>query len=131
MLSTAVYHFADEAIVPVKVDYLGVGGAARHTQNIIEAQAKGLTSKWGGVIVPTFVRAREILARQMLAALVELRQITGGRANTQKRCRRAGTRLWRVNAVRVRERFYSPPRLTGSWWRRSIMDKKFDNPWML
>lgn len=70
MLSTAVYHFADEAIVPVKVDYLGVGGAARHTQNIIEAQAKGIDIKVG-VIVPTFVRAREILARQMLAALVE------------------------------------------------------------
>jgi cellulose biosynthesis protein BcsQ len=35
MLSTAVYHFSDEAIVPVKVDYRGVGGAARHTQNII------------------------------------------------------------------------------------------------
>lgn len=68
MLGTAVYHFADEAIVPVKVDYLGVGGAARHTQNIIDAQAKGIDIKVG-MIVPTFVRSREILARQMLAAL--------------------------------------------------------------
>jgi chromosome partitioning protein len=70
MLGTAVYYFADEAIVPVKVDYLGVGGAARHTQNIIDAQAKGIDIKVG-IIVPTFVRMREILARQMLEALVE------------------------------------------------------------
>jgi chromosome partitioning protein len=69
MLSTAVYHFADEAIVPVKVDFLGVGGAARHTQNIIDAQARGIDIKVGW-IVPTFVRARELLARQMLEALV-------------------------------------------------------------
>lgn len=70
MLGNAIYHFADEAIVPVKVDYLGVGGAARHTRNIIEAQAKGIDIKVG-VIVPTFVRARELLARQMLDALRE------------------------------------------------------------
>jgi chromosome partitioning protein len=70
MLGTAVYHFADEAIVPVKVDYLGVGGTARHTQDIIQAQARGIDIRVG-VIVPTFVRAREILARQMLHALIE------------------------------------------------------------
>lgn len=68
MLGTAIYHFADEAIVPVKVDYLGVGGAARHTQNIIDAQARGVDIQVK-FIVPTFVRAREILARQMLKAL--------------------------------------------------------------
>jgi chromosome partitioning protein len=70
MLGTAIYHFADEAIVPVKVDYLGVGGTARHTQDIIEAQARGIDIRVG-VIVPTFVRAREILARQMLQALID------------------------------------------------------------
>lgn len=70
MLGTAIYHFADQAIVPVKVDYLGVGGAARHTQNIIETQAKGIDIRVA-FIVPTFVRPREILARQMLAALIE------------------------------------------------------------
>ncbi len=70
MLGTAVYHFADEAIVPVKVDYLGVGGTARHTQDIINAQAKGIDIRVG-VIVPTFVRAREVLARQMLRALID------------------------------------------------------------
>lgn len=70
MLGTAVYHFADEAIVPVKVDYLGVGGTARHTQNIIEAQARGIDIKIK-CIVPTFMRPREILARQMLQALQE------------------------------------------------------------
>jgi len=70
MLGTAIYHFADEAVVPVKVDYLGVGGAARHTQDIIEAQAEGIDIRVG-VIVPTFVRAREVLARQMLDALID------------------------------------------------------------
>lgn len=69
MLGNAVYYFADEAIVPVKVDYMGVGGTARHTQNIIDAQAKGIDIKVGA-IVPTFVRPREVLARQMLQALV-------------------------------------------------------------
>lgn len=69
MIGTAVYHFADEAIVPVKVDFLGVGGTARHTQNIIDAQAKGIDIKVGWV-VPTFVRPRELLARQMLEALI-------------------------------------------------------------
>jgi chromosome partitioning protein len=70
MLGTAIYHFADEAIVPVKVDYLGVGGAARHTQNIIAAQAQGINIRVG-IIVPTFVRAREVLARQMMRALID------------------------------------------------------------
>ena len=68
MLGTAIYHFADEAIVPVKVDFLGVGGAARHTQNIIDAQARGINITVRK-IVPTFVRSREVLARQMLQAL--------------------------------------------------------------
>jgi chromosome partitioning protein len=70
MLGTAIYHFADEAIVPVKVDYLGVGGTARHTQDIIAAQARGIDIRVG-IIVPTFVRAREILARQMMQALID------------------------------------------------------------
>lgn len=68
MLGTAIYHFADEAIVPVKVDFLGVGGTARHTQNIIDAQARGIDIAIK-LIVPTFVRNREVLARQMMEAL--------------------------------------------------------------
>jgi cellulose biosynthesis protein BcsQ len=70
MLGTAIYHFADAAVVPVKVDYLGVGGTARHTQDIIRAQAEGIDIRVG-VIVPTFVRAREVLARQMMRALID------------------------------------------------------------
>ena len=70
MLGTAIYHFAHEAVVPVKVDYLGVGGAARHTQDIIQAQAEGIDIKVG-VVVPTFVRVREVLARQMMQALID------------------------------------------------------------
>lgn len=68
MLGNAVYEFADEVIVPVKTDFLGVTGTAQHTENIIDAQEHGIDIKvsW---IVPTFVRGRERLARQMIKAL--------------------------------------------------------------
>lgn len=70
LLQEAVYRFADGAIVPVKVDYLGAAGAARHTQGILEAQADGIDIRVE-VVVPTFVRPRQVLARQMLATLRE------------------------------------------------------------
>lgn len=68
ILSNAVYEFASEVIVPVKTDFLGVTGTAQHTENIIDAQEHGIDIKvsW---IVPTFVRGRERLARQMMEAL--------------------------------------------------------------
>jgi chromosome partitioning protein len=69
MLGNAVYQFADEAIVPVKVDFLGSAGTVRHTENIIEAQESGIDIKIG-LVVPTFVRARQVLAREVVAALV-------------------------------------------------------------
>lgn len=68
ILNSAVYHFADEAIVPVKVDFLGATGTAQHTDDIIKAQASGIKIKIGAV-VPTFVWPRRKLARQMLASL--------------------------------------------------------------
>lgn len=68
-LDKAVYQFADSAIVPVKVDYLGMAGAARHTRDLIAMQAEGIKIKIS-LIVPTFVRPREILARQMMDALI-------------------------------------------------------------
>lgn len=69
ILNNAVYRFADEAIVPVKVDFLGLAGTAMHTNDIIGAQTAGINIKIG-LIVPTFVRAREKLAKQMLGELV-------------------------------------------------------------
>jgi chromosome partitioning protein len=70
MLAHAVYRFADAAIVPVRPDFLGTAGTAQHTHDIVEAQKEGVDIRieW---FVPTFVRAREILARQMLASLVK------------------------------------------------------------
>ena len=70
MLGNAIYQFADEAIVPVKVDYLGSAGTVRHTQNIIEAQESGIDIKIS-FVVPTFVRVREVLAREVMDALVK------------------------------------------------------------
>lgn len=69
ILNKAVYRFADEAIVPVKVDFLGLAGTAMHTNDIIAAQTAGINIKIS-LIIPTFVRARERLAKQMLADLI-------------------------------------------------------------
>ncbi len=69
-LDQAVYRFADRAIVPVKPDYLGATGTRQHTQEIIEAQGRGIDITIE-LIVPTFFRRREVLAREMLLALVQ------------------------------------------------------------
>ena len=68
VLNNAVYHFADAAIVPVKVDYLGAAGAVQHTQDILEAQAEGINIRVG-MIVPTFVKPRQRLAKEILDSL--------------------------------------------------------------
>jgi chromosome partitioning protein len=70
LLQEAVYRFAQAAIVPVKVDYLGAAGAAKHTQGILDAQAEGIDIRVA-VVVPTFVKARQVLARQMLETLIK------------------------------------------------------------
>ncbi len=69
-LNNAVYQFADAAIVPVKVDYLGAAGAVRHTRDILEAQAEGIAIRVG-LVVPTFMRGRQVLAREVLSTLRE------------------------------------------------------------
>ncbi len=68
LLQESVYRFAHSAIVPVKVDFLGAAGAAQHTQGILDAQADGIDIRVE-MVVPTFVRARQVLARQMLETL--------------------------------------------------------------
>ncbi len=67
-LSNAVYHFADTAIVPVKVDYLSAAGAAQHVVDIRQAQTEGIEINID-LIVPTFYVSRQILDRQILEAL--------------------------------------------------------------
>lgn len=69
LLETAVYKFADQAIVPVKVDFHGAAATVNHTSGILAEQEAGIEIKIGA-IVPTFVRSRQKLARQMLQSLV-------------------------------------------------------------
>lgn len=69
-MSNAVYHFADAAIVPVKVDYLSAAGAAQHVTDIRQAQTEGIEINID-LIVPTFYAKRQLLDRQILAALKE------------------------------------------------------------
>jgi chromosome partitioning protein len=71
MLADAVFHFADAAIVPVKPDFLGTTGTAHHTQNILDAQADGIDIHVA-LYLPTFYRAREVLANQMLQSLIRV-----------------------------------------------------------
>ena len=67
-LADAVYDFADYAIVPVKPDYLGATGTRQHTQDIVQARERGFKITIE-VIVPTFFRKREVLARQVVIDL--------------------------------------------------------------
>lgn len=68
ILQSSVHHFADAAIVPVKVDFHGTSATTRHTQNILEDQAAGIeiTIK---AIVPTFFQARHNLTQAMMEEL--------------------------------------------------------------
>lgn len=70
VLQQAVHHFADAAIVPVKVDYHGTSATTRHTQNILDDQAEGIeiTIK---AIVPTFYYARHNLTQAMMEDLAK------------------------------------------------------------
>lgn len=68
--SDAVYKLVDEAIVPVKTDFLGEVGTARHTDDILEAQAYGIDIKIA-CILPTFYDRRLTIARSVLSALVK------------------------------------------------------------
>ncbi len=67
-LAEAVYDFADEAVVPVKTDYLGATGTRQHTADIVAARERGHKIRITH-LVPTFYRGREILAREVLADL--------------------------------------------------------------
>lgn len=68
--SDAVYKLADEAVVPVKTDFLGEVGTARHTNDILEAQAYGIDIKIA-CILPTFYDHRLTIARSVLETLTK------------------------------------------------------------
>lgn len=69
VFADSIYKFADEAIVPVKTDFLGEVGAAHHTANILETQAYGIDIKIA-YILPTFYDARLTIARSVLDNLI-------------------------------------------------------------
>lgn len=68
--SDAVYKLADEAIVPVKTDFLGEVGTVKHTNDILEAQSYGIDIKIA-CILPTFYDPRLTIARSVLGALLK------------------------------------------------------------
>jgi chromosome partitioning protein len=68
-LTTAVYRFADKAVVPVRTAMLDAAGAAQHTAMINELQADGLEINVS-LILPTFFEPRQVLARQVYQDLV-------------------------------------------------------------
>lgn len=68
-LTTAVYRFADKAVVPVRTAMLDAAGAAQHTAMINELQADGLPISVS-LILPTFFEPRQVLARQVYQDLV-------------------------------------------------------------
>lgn len=70
-LDQAVYDFVDEAIVPVKMAYLDTTGAKYHMDDILEAQGQGADIRIS-LVVPTFFRPQEILARQVYLRLRRL-----------------------------------------------------------
>lgn len=69
-LTTAVYRFADKAVVPVRTAMLDAAGAAQHTALINELQADGLPIQVS-LILPTFFEPRQVLARQVYQDLVD------------------------------------------------------------
>lgn len=68
ILQEAVHEFADYAIVPVKMDFLGTSATGRHTGNILADQEKGIKITIFAV-VPTFVDTRLRLTRAMMDQL--------------------------------------------------------------
>ena len=68
--SDSVYKLADEAVVPVKTDFLGEVGTARHTNDILAAQSYGIDIKIA-CILPTFYDQRLTIARSVLETLIK------------------------------------------------------------
>jgi chromosome partitioning protein len=68
-LKRAVYDFADEVIVPVKTDRLSAIGAQQHTDDIVRMIREHNLKVRISFIVPTMMRARQVLAEQTLETL--------------------------------------------------------------
>jgi chromosome partitioning protein len=68
-LKRAVYEFADEVIVPVKADRLSAIGAQQHTDDIVRMIREHDLKVRISFIVPTMMRARQVLAEETVETL--------------------------------------------------------------
>jgi len=68
-LKRAVYEFADEVVVPVKVDRLSAIGAQQHTDDIVRMIKDHDLKVKISYVVPTMMRPRQVLAEQTLEML--------------------------------------------------------------
>lgn len=68
-LKRAVYEVADEVIVPVKADRLSAIGAQQHTDDIVRMIREHNLKVRISYVVPTMMRARQVLAEQTLEML--------------------------------------------------------------
>ena len=68
-LKRAVYEFADEVIVPVKADRLSAIGAQQHTDEIVRLIREHDLKVRISFIVPTMMRARQVLAEETVDML--------------------------------------------------------------
>jgi chromosome partitioning protein len=68
-LKRAVYEFADEVIVPVKTDRLSAIGAQQHTDDIVRMIREHDLKVRISFIVPTMMRARQVLAEETVELL--------------------------------------------------------------
>lgn len=71
IFKSAVYNFADEVIVPTKSDYISVSGAVQHTEDLERLREATHVKAQVSYVVPTMVRPRQVLDRQMREALIE------------------------------------------------------------
>jgi chromosome partitioning protein len=71
ILKVAVYNFADEIIVPTKLDNLSVVGTVQHTEGLLDLRADGVKATLS-YVVPTMVQKRQVLGRQMYSDLRKL-----------------------------------------------------------
>ena len=70
VLKRAVYEFADEIIVPVKTDRLSAIGAQQHTDDIVRMIREHDLKVRISCIVPTMMRARQVLAEETVEMLI-------------------------------------------------------------
>lgn len=70
-LKTAVYNVADYVIAPVQADYMSVSGLMEHTEDLAYLKEFKHVKAELALVVPTVVRNREVLDRQMRELLEE------------------------------------------------------------